>query len=345
MKWLRKPGCHERWYNPVKLRWKIAAGIVASLVLIIVGAAAWIAFRPPVDGVVVDPGPTGTRVNHDGLLGNYFPARPQEARPGILLLGGSEGGLSRDVSRQAKLLQEAGFHVLHLAYHTAPDKPPTLKRIPLEEFYSGIDWLKEQPAVDGDNIAIVGYSKGAEAALLVATRYPGIKAVVAGMPSSVVWDGLDVESFLIGGISSSWKEAGVQIASLAYGSMGPGDELLPVFVNALKELPRHPETIIPVEQFHGSLMMVCGERDNLWPACQMGDQIVSRARKKGRQPPVLLRYADAGHGVMGAPAPPDDPEIVKFARLGGTAEANARARADSWPKIIRFLKLSFEQQR
>jgi dienelactone hydrolase len=51
----------------------------------------------------------------------------------------------------------------------------------------------------------------------------------------------------------------------------------------------------------------------------------------------LLTYAAIGHGVMGAPGTADDPDIIKFATLGGTARSNAAARADSWPKILEFL--------
>ena len=84
----------------------------------------------------------------------------------------------RDVREQALRLQDAGFSVLHLAYHNAPGKPAKLVNVPLEDFYRGLDWLKRQPGIDADRIGIVGYSKGAEAGLLVATRYPGIRAAV-----------------------------------------------------------------------------------------------------------------------------------------------------------------------
>lgn len=72
----------------------------------------------------------------------------------------------------------------------------------------------------------------------------------------------------------------------------------------------------------------------------MADQIKSRAAKAGRPATLLLRYADAGHGVMGAPGPLTDPDIRNFARLGGTVKAKAAARADSWPRITTFLKMA-----
>ncbi len=74
---------------------------------------------------------------------------------------------------------------------------------------------------------------------------------------------------------------------------------MPVFVNGLKELDTNPAAIIPVERYRGKLLLVCGEAEKLWPSCPMTDQIVARAAKAGAPAPVVLRYKDAGHAVMG----------------------------------------------
>ena len=129
--------------------------------------------------------------------------------------------------------------------------------------------------------------------------------------------------------------------SLDYGSYDGERGLYAVFEDGLKTVGEHPDTIIPVERITGRLLLICGERDTLWPSCVMADQVRARAAKAGRPPTRLLRYAEAGHGVMGAPLPATDPEIRNFAKLGGTAEADAAARADSWPRIVAFLKAAF----
>lgn len=113
-------------------RWlKIAGLVVGVLVLAAVAAAAWFLTRPPAPAKIYAPGPTGQRVTDGGLLANYFPAAGTGRRPGILLLGGSEGGLARDLLRQAVLLQRDGYNVLHLPYHNAPGKPATLTNEPV----------------------------------------------------------------------------------------------------------------------------------------------------------------------------------------------------------------------
>jgi hypothetical protein len=132
-------------------------------------------------------------------------------------------------------LQGAGYNVLHLAYHNAPGQSWRITGVKLETFFRGIDWLKARPEVNPNALALVGYSKGAEAALLTSTHRPDLKAVVAGMPSSVAWDGMSFRSFIFGG-ASSWSHKGEKVASLSYDGMGPkGNEMLPLFANVLKD--------------------------------------------------------------------------------------------------------------
>lgn len=322
----------------MKRRWKIALGAVAALLVLGAGGMAWMMTQPPPPAKLVDAGPTGQRIARGGILANYFPAKGDGAHPAILLIGGSEGGLSKDMRALALLLQAEGYSTLQLAYHNAPGKPARLNNIPLETFYRGLDWLKAQRGIDATRIGIIGYSKGAEAGLVVATRYPGVRVAVLGMPSSVVWDGAAPQNYLVGSFSSSWSEGGKPTAHLAYKGRPGNNSLMPVFVNGLKELNANPAAAIPVERFKGRLMLVCGEAETLWPSCPMAGQIAARAKTAGASAPTLLRYKDAGHGVMGAPF--TDAKARKFwTRIGGGSEAgNAAARIDSWAKIALFLK-------
>ena len=322
----------------MKLRWKIALGLLGTIVLIGGGGLTYILNVSPPPAKLVEPGPTGRRIDTGGLLANFYPAKGEGRHPAVLLIGGSEGGLSKDVQAVALLLQAQGLSTIQLAYHNAPGKSAKLVNIPLEEFYRALDWLKQQPGIDANRLAIVGASKGAEAGLLVATRYPGIRAAVLGMPSSVVWDGMSGANYILGSFSSSWSEKDEPVPHLAYKGKPNGNVMLPVFVNGLKELDRNPAAEIPVEKYKGKLMLVCGEADTLWPSCSMTDQIVERAKRNGARLPVVLRYKDAGHGVMGAPV--KDPAQAKWiGKMGGSREGNMAARAASWPKIVELLRI------
>lgn len=321
----------------MKRRWKIALGAAAALIVVGAGGFTYMLTQAPPPAKVADAGPTGQRIEGSGILANYYPGSGAGPHAAILLLGGSEGGLGKDMQRQALALQADGFTVLQLAYHNAPGKPAKLKNIPLEDFYRGLDWLKKQPGVDSGRVGIVGYSKGAEAGLLVATRYPGIRAVALGMPSSVVWDGMSGENYMLGSFSSSWSEKGDPVPHLPYKEQPDNRGLMAVFEGGLKEIGSHPDAVIPVEKYRGKLLLVCGEAEKLWPSCPMADQIVARAREQGGHAPTVLRYSDAGHGVMGAPFA-DDSARANWSRMGGSEAGNAAARADSWPKVVAFLK-------
>ncbi|HEX5262377.1 MAG TPA: acyl-CoA thioester hydrolase/BAAT C-terminal domain-containing protein, partial [Phenylobacterium sp.] len=168
----------------------------AALALLAVGAANAQAPRPQ----LANPAPEGVRVNEAGVFANYLPASGRGKHPGMIVLGGSEGGLGTGSLRDAKALQAHGFNVLQLAYFGAPEEPDDLADIPLETFDRGLAWLKARSEVDSRRIGVEGASKGAEAALLFAARRPEIKAVVVGMPSSVVWQGLR----FTGPATSSW---------------------------------------------------------------------------------------------------------------------------------------------
>jgi dienelactone hydrolase len=75
-----------------------------------------------------------------------------------------------------------------------------------------VAWLRAQPAVDSKRIAIFGGSKGAELALLAASRNPAIRAVVAIAPSSVIYQSIT------GGKqeSSSWTAGGKELPYAHY---------------------------------------------------------------------------------------------------------------------------------
>jgi uncharacterized protein len=319
--------------------WKRKAGIGCGIVALLLAAAAGILFYlqpwvPPVQ--VAEPGPTGRRIAENGLLANYYPGRGAGRRPAVLLLGGSEGGIGGSGRRSALALQAEGFAVLNLSYYRAPGQPPDLAMIPLETFTTAIAWLRRQAEVDPGRIGIIGVSKGAEAALLVATRDPGIKAVVAGAPSSVVWQGFSWGR--PGDLGSSWSERGRPVDYLPFGGWQWTFDVGALYTAALQDLPRHPGAVIPIERMSAPVLLVCGEADSLWPSCPMARQAVRRARERGGPRVTLLAYPDAGHAAFGQPWRESDPSYARLDSLGGTKEGNNRARSHGWPRVIAFLK-------
>src|SRR5262249_29424026 len=88
-----------------------------------------------------------------------------------------------------RLYASLGYTCLGLAYFRAPGLPSRLDDVPLEYFGKALSWMKQRPEVKADAIGVVGVSRGGELALIVAATLPHVKAVVAQVPSGVVWPG------------------------------------------------------------------------------------------------------------------------------------------------------------
>ena len=294
---------------------------------------------------VLDPGPTGQRIDQDGIFGNFYPAAGNVGtsqaipRPAVLLLGGSEGGLGGGAKQMALSLQEEGFTVLHLAYFGAPGQPAALERISLELFDQAMEWLKQQPGVDPQGLSVVGASKGAEAALLVASRRSDLSAVVAGMPTSVAWNGINWAS---NGQSpySSWMASGEEVPTMPFSDWNASDGIISVYrtIEDPTQRANADPAAIPIERASARIMLVCGEAETMWPACPMSRMLVERSAERSGPSIIVMAYQDAGHFVFGPPLAPGDAFYERLDTFGGSVEGNATARADSWPKVVAFLK-------
>jgi uncharacterized protein len=280
---------------------------------------------------------TQAPVRAEGVVGELFlPAGAHRRLPAVIVLGGSEGGLGAGAAIIARLIADRGYAALQLAYFDAPGLPPKLERIPLEYFFHALDWLGSQPEVDAGRIGVVGGSIGGEAALVVAAHDRRIRAVVAALPSSVVWPGIDPAD---PDPPSTFTLAGAPLADLPYGG-GAYHGIYALYARGLKAIAAHPDAMIPVERIDGPIMLVCGLDDALWPSCPMSDQVAGRLRARGFPHAVeLLEYADAGHAAFGPPLDPERfaREAPQLARLGGTPEGNNAARKDGWPRVLAFL--------
>ncbi len=76
-------------------------------------------------------------IRTDQFIARFYDTQHAENKPVVMVLGGSEGGYP---DKLAKPIADAGFKVLSLAYFKEPDLPAELEKIPLEYFYSAIDW-------------------------------------------------------------------------------------------------------------------------------------------------------------------------------------------------------------
>jgi pimeloyl-ACP methyl ester carboxylesterase len=245
-----------------------------------------------------------TEVTGNGLVADLFSDNTSLPRKAIIMLGGSEGGKSWSrIKRPIEVLVKKGYCVLSLAYFKSPGLPDSLQEIPLEYFKQAFDWLFDQEGIVKDEVAILGGSKGAEAALLLGSIYPQVKAVIAFSPSSVVWQGIPASRFAIGKeVKSSWTFKGERIPYLAYPYMNKLDlvfmQLRKMHEEGLQNKMWIREASIAVEHIKGAIMLISGKRDRLWPAEPMGDRIIKRLKRMDFDHPYKHLVYDSGHNAV-----------------------------------------------
>ena len=278
-------------------------------------------------------------IRDDGLIANYYPATRADAPgPAILMFGGSEGGLSEGVARDAEALRAEGFHVLHLSFYRYEGQEQNLEMVPLERFDRALDWLLARDEVDAGRVGIFGTSKGAEAALIMASRRREIDGVVAIVPSSVSWTGINWD--FDGRVpEASWSLNGAPYPALPYGEFDYQTGLYSLYANGLKAVSEHEDAVIAVEESDAPMLLICGGSDALWPSCPMAESIDARAEAMDGPAVTVLAYPEAGHGAGGLPADTLDPETADEALdWGGTRATNRAAQQDNWLKTVAFLK-------
>lgn len=288
------------------------------------------------------PGVRRMEAHERGLVGTLFLPPGEGPHPGVIVLGGSSGGAREPL---AALLAARGYAALALAYFGAEGLPPKLASISLEYFETALDWMATQDAVQGEQCALIGFSRGAELALLLGATFARVAAVVAYAPSSVLWGA-------VGESSPAWTYRGEPLP-VAPDRVPPE---LDAEISAREPLSVAPwyrynledesaliPAVIPVERIGGPVLLISGEDDQMWPATLMAERIMRRLAAHDFQwPHRQFSYPDAGH-LIGPPWRPTTvntrrhpTEGVTFA-YGGTPRGMAYADADSWEQVLALL--------
>ncbi len=218
---------------------------------------------------------------------------------GIVVLAGSSG--KTDVTR-ARLFAETGFVALALRWFGGVGQTPGICEIPLEIFFSATSRLLQEGA---ERLAYIGTSKGAEAALLVATLDPRIDLVLALSPTSVVWANSGVGRDGLGLVlRSSWTYRGEPLPFVRYDLSAPI-----AMVDGLPSYRRYVEqslitfggdveaATIRIEAARADIILVAGSADALWPSDTFASALAKRRIDSGR-PVQLLIHPNAGHRVL-----------------------------------------------
>jgi uncharacterized protein len=290
-------------------------------------------------------------VEEEGLVGTLFCPSTPGPHPAVIALGGVGGGLREG---GAEALASEGFASLALAYFGVDPLPSELVEIPLEYFEWAIAWLNSQPEVDANRIALVGNSKGGELALLLGATYPeDVKAVIGYAPSAVVWQGITFNREAYhGGPRSPWSLRGEPVPFARFARPLPTEMIRMVgsylgrqpivgrvfYERALKNETAVAAAEIALEKIDGPLLLISGTDDQMWPSTRLSEMAIERLKAHDHPFPYEhLRYEGAGHMIT---LPNAEPPVSWTSRyeVGGTREANEFANADSWTKVLGFLR-------
>jgi hypothetical protein len=319
------------------------------VVLLGVDQAGTTVARTTLRRVVREPAGRVLPISEAGLVGDLYLPPGAGVWPGVLLLGGAEGG--RPDPAYAALLASQGYVVFGLAYFGVPGLPKTLTRIPLEYGLGAARWLAERPEVAGDRVGVVGTAKGAEYALMLASTEPSrFAAVVAHVPSDVVWPGVGASA---GTQVSSWTRGGADVpflrslASRGASSVAPNQAIrsADAYAQAVTTASRWRLAVarIPVEQIAAPVLLTSGDADGMWPSTAQAQRALESITEAGNHyGSALLDFHGAGHLVGGVPdlpttrtAIPSGPVTVD---AGGDPATTAAAVRNTFSATVELLR-------
>lgn len=286
-------------------------------------------------------------VREEGLVATYFHHKSGKKLPGIIVVGGSEGGIFEFL---AGLLASNGFNVLALGYFGIDHLPERLVNIPLEYVQKAIYWLKDRKEIDDRWLGIHGTSRGGELALWSACLYPDIKAVVSLNGSAVSFSGI-VPWSDDANLPPAWtynnnplpyasQRNPIEMALKCKQMWESNQNPLAIWYQTLiSDQNILEEAIIPIEKSNSSFLFISGEDDANFDSASLNQKAMKRL--KTRKHPYSyeqLVYSGAGHEV-GFPYIP----ILANAWTGGTKQQTAHASQKAWKKTIEFFKESYNR--
>jgi len=255
---------------------------------------------------------------------------------GVVVLAGSSGRV--DVAR-ARLFAGLGTVCIALRWFGGERQPPGICEVPLEVFTRATNRLIQEGC---GRVAYVGTSKGAEAALLIATDDPRIRVVAAISPSSVVW--ANIGPGVDGAAQpqrSSWTRGGVPLPFVRYDETWR-PEMREGLVTYRRLYERSLQigadnlsaATIPVEKAQAGIILVAGGDDALWPSDMFAKSIAERLGSAGKNA-TLIHHPNAGHRLL---FPSETTPRSNQHAHGGSDEADAELGRSAWDAISARLR-------
>jgi dienelactone hydrolase len=221
-----------------------------------------------------------------------------ENQPLIVGLGGSEGGnawTSNYWKNTRDQFIEKGYAFLALGYFGANGTPDTLNKIALEDVYNAIKIASQNKKIDKKKIAIIGGSRGADLALLLASYYKDITCVISIVGSNAVFPG-HTNHFS----TSCWTYQNEELPFVPV-----NDEAIPhlmkrdlraAFEAMLKDTVAVGKAAIRIEKINGPILFLSATKDEICPSTPMADSMIALLKNRGFQYHYEHYKIEGGHG-------------------------------------------------
>ena len=280
-------------------------------------------------------------LGREGFIGALY--RPEDdGYPGkaVVMFGGSDG-IYPLTQLMAEEYVKRGMTVLALAYWNCPGLKDGFDGIPVETVEKAALWLCENGF---EKVGLWGISMGAELALIAGSLMPElISCVTAVCPTNICGQGfvkkkgikaLERSAFSWRGRDIPWARLRVSMPEILRDSIRErGVCLRSCYEDAVQNPPE--EAKIRVENIAGPLLMICPERDAMWPSEISAEKITNRLKEKEFAHPVKsLVYRYASHMLV-----PIETRSKRMFRVEREHPAECRqSDLDAFEKTLKFWK-------
>ncbi len=202
-------------------------------------------------------------------------------QPLVVALGGSEGGnawTSNYWKKTRDQFIEKGYAFLAIGYFGCKGTPDILNKIALEDVYSAIKAATQHNRVNKRKIAVVGGSRGADLALLLASYYKEIDCVVSIVGSSAVFPG-HTNHFNTSCFTYQNKELPFVPVNDAAVPLLVKRDLRGAFEAMLSDTASFEKAAIPVERINGTVLFLSATKDELCPSTPMANYMAARLKQ------------------------------------------------------------------
>lgn len=282
----------------------------------------------------------------NGFKATYFVKKNIQNKTAVILIGGGIWG-----DYWAEQFAKKEMVGVSLPYTGKEGLPRLPENIDLEYFENVLNWLQTQTEVDPNKIVVMGASRNAELALVIASTFTeSVSGVIAYAPSSVSWSNT-VLPYNSNELKSSWTYRGMDIPYVPMNKITGNEsntiEMLEYWNSGLAKTDFISRAAIKVEKVNGPIILFSGNDDKVWPSSVMADMIERRLHDNHFEHSFQnIKYDDAGHLISGNPDNHSNYRTGKINidgkdynyEFGGNAKGDFKATQDARMKLMKFLE-------